>query len=55
MTLRYAHFAPSQKVKALQVLDSVLNEKVSENQEEKLDKKSSAQKGHNLEVCGVIR
>ncbi len=55
MTLRYSHLAPTHKVKALQVLDKVLNEKPSENQEEKLDKKSSAQKVDNLEISGGIR
>jgi len=35
MTLRYAHLAPSHKVKALDILDSTLN------------KKSTAQKLHN--------
>ncbi len=55
MTLRYAHLAPTHKVKALQVLDNVLNEKRGENQEEKLDKKSSAQKVDNLEISGGIR
>ena len=28
MTLRYAHLAPSHKVKAVEVLDSILNDKV---------------------------
>lgn len=37
MTMRYAHLSPSHKVKALEMLDSALNEK------------STAQKVHNLE------
>jgi len=42
--------ALTHKVKALQVLDTVLNEKPSEKQGEKQEEKSSAQKVHNLEV-----
>jgi integrase len=38
MTLRYSHLAPSHKIKAVDVLDSVLGQK------------STAQKVHNLEV-----
>ncbi len=55
MTLRYAHLAPTHKVKALQVLDNVLNEKPSEKPGEKQEEKSSAQKVHNLEVGGGVR
>jgi len=40
MTLRYAHLAPSHKVKAVNILDNVLGEK------------PSAQKVHNLGVIG---
>ena len=29
MTLRYAHLAPSHKVKAVEVLDSILNDKTN--------------------------
>jgi len=42
MTLRYAHLAPSHKVKAVDILDNVLGAK------------SSAQKVHNLGVGNVI-
>lgn len=39
MTLRYAHLAPSHKVKAVDVLDNTLNDK------------PTAQKVHNLTQC----
>jgi integrase len=42
MTLRYAHLAPSHKVKAVEVLDSILNEK------------STAQLLHKKEVAGNV-
>jgi integrase len=42
MTLRYAHLAPSHKVKAVDVLDSVLNDKIT-------DQDPSAQKLHSSE------
>ncbi len=43
MTLRYAHLAPAYKVKAVDILDSVLGGK------------STAQKVHNLEVGDHIQ
>ena len=55
MTLRYAHLAPTHKVKALQVLDNVLNEKPSEKPGEKQEEKSSAQKVHNLSGGGGVK
>jgi integrase len=42
MTLRYAHLAPSHKVKAVDVLDNVLNDKI-------IEKNSTAQKLHSSE------
>ena len=35
MTLRYAHLAPSHKVKAVEVLDSILNDKPNSSAQEK--------------------
>ncbi len=43
MTLRYAHLAPSHKMKAMEVLDGIINGK------------SSVQKVHNLEATGGIQ
>jgi len=40
MTLRYAHLAPSHKVKSVDLLDSTINEK------------STIQKLYNLEIKG---
>ena len=42
MTLRYAHLAPSHKVRAVDILDNTINEK------------STAQKLHNLKVVGSV-
>ena len=38
MTLRYAHLAPSHKVKAVEVLDSILNDKAPDSAQEETPK-----------------
>jgi hypothetical protein len=54
LSLGYAHLAATHKVKALQVLDYILNEKRGEKPEQKPEKEPVAHKVHNMKMSREV-